>query len=158
MFDHRGDMKTDFNTLLALGKYTLDHLKDSKFVEFEVEKRAALIDALATELGVSFATDEDIKDQAIEEVEEKFGKANIPEDITETEMFNHARKEIIKSFNGESLAGLYLVESLHHVATRVKDFLLDSDLVEEVYHTDEEIIDFLIQVIRGFSTKHYISQ
>lgn len=150
-------MKTDFNTLLALAKYTIDHLKEAKFIEFHVDKRNELIDALATELGVSFATDEDIKDQAIEEVEEKFGKQNMPEDITESEMFNHARKDIIKSFNGESLAGLYLVESLHHVATRVKDFLLHSDLIEEVYHTDEEIIDFLVQVIRGFSTKHYIA-
>jgi hypothetical protein len=68
-------------------------------------------------------------------------------------MFNHARKEIIKSFNGESLSGLYMVESLHDVAIRVKDFLLSCDLIEEVYADDQQLIDFLVEKIRDFSAK-----
>jgi hypothetical protein len=107
---------------------------------------------LATEYGVSFATDENIKEQAIEEVEEKFGD-DIPGDITETEMFNHARKEIIKSFNGENIGGLYLMESLHNIAIRVKNFLLSNDLVEDVFCSDEELINFTIDKIRGFAPK-----
>ena len=79
---------------------------------------------MATEYGVSFATDEDIRDQALEEVEEKLGADSITEDITESEVYNHARKEIIKSFNGENISGLYLVESLHQVAVRMNTFLL----------------------------------
>ena len=39
-------------------------------IDFKIDDRASLIDALATELGVSFSTDEDIRDQALEEVEE----------------------------------------------------------------------------------------
>jgi hypothetical protein len=92
------------------------------------------------------------QEQAIEEVEEKFGE-DIPGDITETEMFNHARKEIIKSFNGENIGGLYLMESLHNIAIRVKNFLLSNDLIEDVFATDEEIIDFTIDKIRGFAPK-----
>ncbi|MBP5296623.1 MAG: hypothetical protein J6Y94_04745 [Bacteriovoracaceae bacterium] len=146
-------MKTDFETLLALASYTLNYLKEAGFVDFDVEKRAELIEALATELGVSFATDEDIKEQAIEEVEEKLGEENMPEDITESEIFNHARKEIIKTFNGESIGGLYLVESLHDVAIRVNNFLLNCPLVNDVYGTDEEISNLLISKIRNFSVK-----
>ena len=146
-------MKTDFETLLALASYTLNYLKEAGFVDFDVEKRAELIEALATELGVSFATDEDIKEQAIEEVEEKLGEDNMPEDITESEIFNHARKEIIKTFNGESIGGLYLVESLHDVAIRVNNFLLNCPLVNDVYGTDEEISNLLINKIRNFSIK-----
>jgi hypothetical protein len=123
-------------------------------IEFAVDKRADLIEALATEFGVSFATDENIKEQAIEEVEEKFGE-DIPGDITETEMFNHARKEIIKAFNGENIGGLYLMESLHNIAIRVKNFLLTSDLVEDVFASDEDLIDFLIDKIRDFAPKRH---
>ena len=54
---------------------------------------------------------------------------NIPEDVTESEMFNHARREIIKSFSGENIAGLYLVESLHNTAHRATRFLMDCSLV-----------------------------
>ncbi len=90
--------------------------------------------------------------RAIEEVEEKFGE-DIPGDITETEMFNHARKEIIKSFNGENIGGLYLMESLHNIAIRVKNFLLSNDLIEDVFSSDEELIDFIIDRIRGFAPK-----
>ena len=79
---------------------------------------------------------------------------HLPEDITETEMFNAARKEIIKSFNGESLAGMYMVESLYHVAVRVKDFLLAHDLVDDVFGTDEELITFLVKVSRSFSPRN----
>lgn len=145
-------MRTDFNTLIALGTHTINHLKQDGFIEYAADMRAQLIDALATELGVSFSTDEDIRDQAIEEVEEKFG-TDIPGDITETEMFNHARKEIVKSFQGENLGGLYMVESLRNVGLRVKDFLLRSDLVEEVYATDEEIVDYLVLSIKKFNPR-----
>ena len=94
-----------------------------------------------------------IKDQAIEEVEEKLGQGNLPEDVTESEMYNHARKEIIKSFNGETISGLYLVESLHKTSHRVKNFLLDCDLVEDVFGSDEDILDLLIKRVRQFSSK-----
>ncbi len=145
-------MRTDFETLMVLAGYTINHLKENRFIEFPVDKRIELIDALATELGVSFSTDEDIKQQAIEEVEDKFGEVEA-EDITETEMFNHARKEIIKSFQGESISGLYLVESLNNVANRVKDFLLECELIDDVYSTDEEIVQFLIAKIRSFNPR-----
>jgi hypothetical protein len=146
-------MRTDFTTLMALSTHTINHLKQDSLIEYNVEKRAALIDALATELGVSFSTDEDIRDQAVEEVEEKFGIDEVTDDITETEMFNHARKEIIKSFQGENLGGLYMVESLHKVSNRVKDFLLTSELVEDVFSTDEDLIEFLVENMRKFSPK-----
>lgn len=145
-------MKTDFETLKALSSYMINHFKQEEMIDFAIDTRVELIDALATELGVSLATDENIKEQAIEEVEEKFGD-DIPGDITETEMFNHARKEIIKSFNGENIGGLYLMESLHNIAIRVKNFLLSNDLVEDVYCSDEELIDFTIDRLRNFAPK-----
>ena len=146
-------MRTDFNTLIALSTHTINHLKQAELIDYAAEMRSDLIEALATEMGVSFSTDEDIRDQAVEEVEEKFGIDDVSEDITETEMFNHARKEIIKSFQGESLGGLYMVESLHNVGNRVKDFLLNSDLIEDVFGTDEDIIEFLVLNIRKFNPK-----
>ena len=144
-------MKTDFETLKALAVYTVDLLKEGSMIEFDVDSRPGLIEALATELAVSFATDEDISDQALEEVEEKLGPGNLPEDVTESEMFNHARKEIIKSFSGENIGGLYLVESLHNTANRATKFLMDCNLVEEVYGADEDIATFLIRKMRYFS-------
>ena len=59
--------------------------------------------------------------------------------------------KIIKSFNGENISGLYLVESLHQIAVRMTQFLLNSDLVDDVFGKDEEIIDYLVGVIRKFS-------
>lgn len=146
-------MRTDFNTLISLATHTINHLKQDEIIDYAVDKRADLIDALATELGVSFSTDEDIRDQAIEEVEEKFGLEEVPEDITESEMFNHARKEIIKSFQGETLGGMYMVESLHNVAKRVKNFLLNSDLIEDVYSSDEDLIEFLVKEMKKFNPR-----
>ena len=150
-------MKTDFDTLTGLSTHTINHLKQAELIDFAADARADLVEALATEFGVSFATDENIKEQAIEEVEEKFGSDNLPENITETEMFNHARKEIIKSFNGENIGGLYLMESLHNIAIRVKNFLLHSDLVDDVYCTDEDLIEFLVEKIREFAPKRDVA-
>jgi len=135
-----------------LGSYVLNHLQEAEIAEFQIDKRTMLIDSLATELNVSFSTEEDIKEQAIEEVQDKFGQ-DIPEDITETEMYNHARKEIIKSFSGENISGLYLTESLHNVALRIKDYLLNNDDIDEVYATDPELVSFLVERLRKFSVK-----
>ena len=148
-------MKTDFETLKSLAAFTINILKENKIIEFDIDNREKLIESMATEYGVSFATDEDIKGQAIEEVEEKMGRENLPEDILESEMFNHARKEIIKSFSGENIGGLYLVESLHNVAQRITRFLLQDDFVEDVYGTDEEIQHFLVSKVRVFSPEKH---
>lgn len=142
-------MKTDFETLKSLAVYVINYLTEKKYIEYRVDMRLELVEAMATELGVSFSTDEDIRDQAIEEVEDRVGL--IEGDITETEMYNHARREIIKTFNGEVLGGLYLVESLNKVANRLRDFLFSNHLVDEVFASDEEIINFLIYILRRFS-------
>lgn len=146
-------MRTDFDTLRALSIYTTNVLVESEIIEFDISKREDLVEAMATEYGVSFATDEDIRDQAIEEVEDKMGVDNLPEDVTESEIFNHARKEIIKSFSGENISGLYLVESLHQVAKRMTAFLMECDLIDDVFGTDEDIHSFLVKKIRNFSAK-----
>lgn len=146
-------MRTDFNTLIALATHTINHLKQNETIEYNADSRAELIDSLATELGVAFSTDEDIRDQAIEEVEEKFGLEEVPDDITESEMFNHARKEIIKSYQGESLGGLYMVESLHNVAKRVSAFLINSPHVEDVYGSDDDLIEILVRDMKKFNPR-----
>lgn len=146
-------MRTSFETLETLASYTINGLKEGGVIEFDVANREKLIESMATEFGVSLATDEDIRDQAIEEVEDKMGVDNLPEDVTESEMFNHARKEIIKSFSGENIGGLYLVESLHEIANRMTNFLLNSDLIDDVFGSDEEIHAFLVTNVRGFNPK-----
>jgi hypothetical protein len=144
-------MKTDFETLRSLAAYVINYLKDAGYIDFNPGIRLELVDALATEMAVGLSTDEDIKEQAIEEVEDKMGNSNLPEDITETEMFNHARKEIIKSFNGENIGGLYLVESVLQLADRITKFIMESNYIEDVYGMDDEIITFLVDKIRTFS-------
>lgn len=146
-------MRTDFETLRSLAIYTINLLAEHKVIEFNIENREVLVEAMATEFGVSFATDEDIRDQAIEEVEDKMGVDNLPEDVTDSEMFNHARKEIIKSFSGENISGLYLVESLHEVAHRMVTFLMECEHIEDVFGTDEDIHGFLVKKIRTFASK-----
>lgn len=146
-------MKTDFETLKAIATYTINNLLETNIIDISMDNRLDLVDALATEYGVSFATDDDIKQQAIEEVEDKMGRDLLPEDVTESEVYNHARKEIIKSFSGECISGLYLVESLHQIANRVKEFIINSELIDDVFGTDEEITSFLISKIRHFSVR-----
>ncbi len=146
-------MKTDFETLKALSSYTIDVLVQDGLIDYDSSMREDLIEAMATEYSVSLATDEDIIQQAIEEVEDKMGVDNIPEDITESEMFNHARKEIIKSFSGENIAGIYLVDSLFQVAKRIASFLMECEFVEDVFATDDDLISFLVKRIKGFTVK-----
>lgn len=146
-------MKTDFETLKALASYTINHLTEDGLIEFNIAQRLDLIDAMATEYGVSFMTDEDIRDQAIEEVEEKMGPDNMPDEVTESEIFNHARKEIIKGFNGENISGLYLAESLHQISQRMTQFLLNSDLIEDVFASDEDLSSYFVNRVRNFSLK-----
>lgn len=146
-------MRTNFETLENLASHTINTLKEKGVIEFDIANREKLIEAMATEFGVALATDEDIRDQAIEEVEEKMGVDNMPEDVTESEMFNHARKEIIKSFSGENIGGLYLVESLHNIAKRMTRFLIDCEFIDDVFGTDEEIHNFLVQNIRTFRSR-----
>jgi len=42
---------------------------------------------------------------------------------------------------------------LHQVGNRMTEFLLNNELIDDVFGTDEEIANFLIGKIRNFSIK-----
>ena len=43
-----------------------------------------------------------------------------------------------------------MVESLHNVATRVRDFMLNCDLIDEVFGSDDELIAVRVRVMKKF--------
>ncbi len=142
-------MRTDFTSLKLFADHILNQLRQFHLLEFSLDTRASLIESLAEELNVGLLTEEDLQEETLEELQEKYGEIEAA-DITQNEAYIHARKELIKSFNGEAISGFYLAESLFKLAERVKNFLTDSSLVEEVYGTDEELVSFLVQKFKSY--------
>ena len=107
-------MKTDFETLKALALYTTDHLKEKGMIDFEIASREALIEEMATEFGVCFSTDEDIRDQAIEEVEDKMWCEYCPlwglKETIEKDFLKILKKESTKEILDETLEILIIGE------------------------------------------------
>lgn len=142
--------KTEFSDLKLFADHIINQLKQDSLLEFSISQRSSLIDALAHELNVGLLTDEDLHDEITETLNDNQEKLD-DEDVTQNEAYIHTKKELIKSFKGEMLSGFYLSETLFKLAERIKMFLTESALVEEVYGTDEELISNIVKKFKSYN-------
>ena len=112
--------------MYALATFTINHLKEDSLIDFHINKRGDLIDATATEYGVSFATDEDIRDR-LEEVEENSVQIQLLK-ISQSQKFIITPEKKLLSLLTVRIFQDYILLNHHQVAVRMNTFLLNSDL------------------------------
>jgi len=135
-----------------LCKSVLNRLENHKMIEMIPQRRSEVVDDLFISVQPMVFTDQDIHEKTVEMV----GDAH-PEDggdISETEQYRIARSIVKKKFGNEELHGLYYQTTIKEIAESVTKFLMDSEKIDDVFDTDENIEREVVKIVKDFNPKN----
>lgn len=146
-------MSTTRETVKHLCKSILNRLENQKAILFEATARQNLEEELLDRVGPSILTEQDLRERTLE----MLGMSRdtlLDSDIGENEQYRTAKRMVRKSFGDDELRGLYYQESLKKISEKITGFLMDSDLVEDVFESDDELEKRIIETIRRFNPEN----
>ncbi len=143
-------MATEKETLRLLCKSIITRLENRKAISFPPRLRKIVQDEIFGLIGPLVWTDEDLKDRVLA----KLGaKSEMLEDsqFTESDQFRAARAVVRNSFGTDELNGFYFQKSPKLVANAIVQYLMRSSHIDDVYETDEDLEQQIVDVVKKFN-------
>ena len=141
---------TNRESVRHLGQSILNRLENKKLIEFSAANRQKLRDAVYALLSPSILTEADLRDKTLARLGEN-ADALDAEGFADSDRFRAAKKITKEGFGDDELNGFYFQKTPRQVSHEIVKFLLSSDLVEEVYASDEEIERITIETFQSFN-------
>jgi hypothetical protein len=143
---------TKKDTVKALCKVMITRLENEKMILFTPKARQEVWEDLYTKIGGKVLSDEDLRDKALAKLH---GNTEALDEsaIAESDQFRSALR-IVKSQLGENeLNGLYYQRPVRDVAKDVTEFLMSSDKIEDVFETDDVLMQKIVEIVQRFNPK-----
>jgi hypothetical protein len=137
------------DTVRLLCKHLISRLEHQGAIEFSPRVRQGVQDELWGKLASVVLTDEDFREKALAKIG---GQTEAIQEsaLTETEAFRTARTMIKRELGQEELNGFYFQMPIRSVATEVRKYLMSSNLVEDVFESDEDLERKVVEMIQRF--------
>ena len=143
---------TKKDTVKALCKIMISRLESEKMILFTPKIRQEVWEDLYTKIGGKVLSDEDLRDKALAKLHGNTDALNESE-IAESDQFRSALR-IVKSQLGENeLNGLYYQRPVRDVAKDVTEFLMSSEKIEDVFETDDVLMQKIVEIVQRFNPK-----
>ena len=143
---------TKKDTVKALCKVMITRLENEKMILFTPKARQEVWEDLYAKIGGKVLSDEDLRDKALAKLH---GNTEALDEsaIAESDQFRSALR-IVKSQLGENeLNGLYYQRPVRDVAKDVTDFLMSSDKIEDVFESDDVLMQKIVEIVQRFNPK-----
>lgn len=143
-------MYTTQETVHLLCKSILTRLENRKAISFSVEKRQTIQNELYALIGPFIYTEEDLRNQTLD----KLGaNASILEDsnFSESDQYKSAKSVVRSSFGDDVLNGFYYQKPIRVLAQLIRNYLMESSLIEEVFESDADLDKMIVETIQKFN-------
>jgi hypothetical protein len=143
-------MGTQRETLRLLCKSIITRLENNKSISFPPRLRQIVQDEVYTLIGPLVLTDEDIRDRALAKVG---AKATALQDtsFTEGDQFRAAKAVVRGNLGNDELNGFYFQKPPKLVANEIVQYLMRSSHIDDVYETDEDLEQKIVEIVKKFS-------
>lgn len=143
-------MTTTKETLRVLCKSIVTRLENRKAIQFAPRLRQIVQDEVFNLVSPVVLTEEDLRDRALAKIG---ARAEMLQDstFTESEQYKTAKSVIRKSFGDDVLHGLYFQKPLKYVANSIAQYFMRSSHIDDVYESDEEIEQSIVEMARKFN-------
>lgn len=140
-------MGTHRELVRVLCKSIITRLENRKAVVFPPRLRQVVQDEVFGLVGPYIMTDEDIRERALA----KMGaKPEAMESATENEAFRAAKAVVKGTLGDHELNGFYFQKPIKEVAKIIAEYLMRSSHIDDVFESDEEIEQGVVDTIKGF--------
>lgn len=139
--------------LQNLCKSIVTRLQNRKAISCPAQERQEIEQELFSLLGEAILTDEDLHARTLKKIGTN-ADALSDTGLTESTQYRTARSLVRKSFGDDELNGFYFQKSLKVIAQQMAGYLMDSPRVEEVYETDEDLEQMIVDIVKRFNPNH----
>lgn len=142
-------MATQKETVRLLCRSILTRLENQKSISFPPRLRQIVQDEVFGLIGPFILTEQDLRERTLVKVG---GKAEQLADsqFTESEQYRAAKAVVRSTFGDDELNGFYFQRPVKAVAHVLAEYLMRSSHIDDVYETDEDLEQMIIDVIKKF--------
>jgi hypothetical protein len=143
-------MSTQRETVRLLCKSIVNRLENQKAISFPPRLRQIVSEELFGLVGPYIMTDEDIRDKAIAKMGAR-AEALQGTNFTESDAFKTAKSMVRATMGDDELNGFYFQKPLKAIADTIVQYLMRSSHIDDVYETDEDLEQKIVEVVRKFN-------
>jgi hypothetical protein len=143
-------MATQRETVRLLVKSIITRLENDKSIQFPPRLRQIVQDEVFGLVGPYILTEEDLRERALAKMGAKadaLGTSN----IAESDQYKTAKQLVRASFGDDELNGFYFQKPLKNVAAQIREYLMRSSHIDEVYETDEDLEKYIVESVKRFN-------
>jgi hypothetical protein len=145
--------RTTRDTIKTMVKTVINRLATEEVIEFGSEQRHEIVSELLHPLEGAILTDEHLHEMTLEKLGKVEGDMN-DEAFTESERYRTAKSMIRKDLGDDVLHGMYFQKSIKAVADIFVNYFMQSDRIEEVFESDEEVEQRIVKIVQNFDPKN----
>lgn len=146
-------MYTTHDTLKLLCRSIINRLENKKIIAFSPQDRGSVVDALFNRVKPSIATEQDIREMALQKMgasQERLADS----EFSESEQFKTAKAMVRKSLGDDQLNGFFFKQPLKNVAENVAGYFMECPEIEDVFADDEEVERQVVDIVKKFNPAH----
>ena len=142
-------MATSKETVRLLCKSIMNRLENQKSISFPPRLRQVVQDEVFGLVGPSIVSEEELRERTVAKVG---ANAETLRDskFTESEQYKTAKSVIRGTLGDDELHGLYFQKPLKLIASTIAQYLMRSSHIDDVYESDEDLEQQIVEVIKGF--------
>jgi len=143
-------MGTEKETVRLLCKSMITRLENRKTVSFPARLRQIVQDEIYGLISPFILTDEDLRERTLAKVG---ARAEFLQDtsFTESEQYKTAKSIVRASFGDDVLNGFYYQKTPREIAKIVREYLMRSSHIDDVYELDEELDRQIVEIMQKFN-------
>jgi hypothetical protein len=145
------EMKTtNTESVKNLAKSILTRLENQKSILINPVVRDQLRNEIYALLQPAIVTEQDLHEQTLARIGATADQLQDTQ-ITESAQYRAAKSIVRKTMGDDQLNGFYFQKNLKQIAIDVRKYLMSADHVEEVFETDDDLEQMVVDVIKRFS-------
>ena len=141
---------TNEENVRSLVKSIITRLENQKAISMRPVDREKLRQEVYQLVQLSVKTDQDLHEKTLAALGAKAEELSNSE-FTESSQYRAAKAIVRKSFGDDTLNGFYFTENIKQIAIHIREFLMNSDLIEDVYETDHDLEQMIVEIIKKFN-------
>jgi hypothetical protein len=140
---------TKRDTVGLLCKSIVTRLENKKSISFPPRLRQIVQDEIASLVGGSILTEEDLRDRTLAKIG---AKAEVLEDstFTDSDRYRAAKAVVRSTFGDDVLNGFYFQKPLKLIARTIAEYFMRSSHIDDVFETDDDLEHQIVEIMQKF--------
>jgi len=142
-------MVTNRDSVRQMLQSVLTRLENQKSIQYPPRLRQIIVDEVYNLCGPAIMTEQDLRDKTHAKLGAKTEEL-ADSAFTESDKYKAAKSVVRSTFGDDELNGFYFQRPIKNIAQVLREYLLRSSHIDDVYESDEDLEKQIVEFIKKF--------